>query len=159
MADREHEAANALPPGGPAICRDRGVGCLHHLSSSTRARRSPQAQATDHDNPGYDALKDFAPVAQLATFDLGIAVGPAVPAPSLRELAAWLKAHPAQASYGIPAAGSLPQFFALMFAQAAQVDMRSVPYKGNPPALADLMGGHLPVYFTSTQDLVEGHKS
>jgi tripartite-type tricarboxylate transporter receptor subunit TctC len=108
---------------------------------------------------GYDPLADFRPVSQIATFDLGLAVGPAVPAKSVQDLVAWLKANPDKASYGTPAAGSLPHFFALMFGNAAGVELRHVPYKGNPPALADLMGGHLPLFFTSTPDLVELHKS
>lgn len=108
---------------------------------------------------GYDAVADFRPVSQIATFDLGLAVGPAVPAQSVTDLLAWLKANPDKASYGTPAAGSLPHFFALMFGNAAGVELRHVPYKGNAPALADLTGGHLPMFFTSTPDLVELHKS
>lgn len=108
---------------------------------------------------GYDAVADFRPVSQIATFDLGLAVGPAVPVTSVKDLVAWLKANPDKASYGTPAAGSLPHFFALMFGSAAGVELRHVPYKGNAPALADLTGGHLPLYFTSTPDLVELHKS
>lgn len=108
---------------------------------------------------GYDAVADFRPVSQIATFDLGLAVGPAVPVTSVKDLVAWLKANPDKASYGTPAAGSLPHFFALMFSSAAVVELRHVPYKGNAPALADLTGGHLPLYFTSTPDLVELHKS
>lgn len=107
----------------------------------------------------YDAVADFRPVSQIASFDLGLAVGPAVPAKSVKELVAWLKANPDKASYGTPAAGSLPHFFALMFGSAAGVELLHVPYKGNGPALTDLTGGHLPVYFTSTPDLVELHKS
>jgi tripartite-type tricarboxylate transporter receptor subunit TctC len=108
---------------------------------------------------GYDPVKDFRPVSQIATFDLGVAVGSALPARTLPELVAWLKANPDKASYGTPAAGSLPHFFALMFGRAAGVEMRHVPYKGNAPALADLTGGHLPLFFTSTPDLVELHKA
>lgn len=108
---------------------------------------------------GYDPVTDFRPVSQIATFDLGVAVGPAVPAKTVQELVAWLKANPDKASYGTPAAGSLPHFFALMFGRAASVEMRQVPYRGNAPALADLTGGHLPLYFTSTPDLVELHKA
>jgi tripartite-type tricarboxylate transporter receptor subunit TctC len=108
---------------------------------------------------GYDAVADFRPVSQIATFDLALAVGPSVPARTVKELAAWLKANPDQASFGTPAAGSLPHFFALMFGKAAGVDLRHIPYKGNAPALADLTGGHLPVFFTSTPDLVELHKA
>jgi tripartite-type tricarboxylate transporter receptor subunit TctC len=112
-----------------------------------------------YDKLEYDAIKDFAPVSQVATFDLAVAVGPAAPVTTTRGLVDWIKANPAKASYGVPAAGSLPHFFAMLFAKTAGVEMRHVPYKGNSPALADLMGGHLPIYFTSTQDFVEYHKA
>jgi tripartite-type tricarboxylate transporter receptor subunit TctC len=112
-----------------------------------------------YEQPGYDPVADFRPVTQIATFDLGVAAGPAVPAKSLKELVGWLKANPDKAAYGTPAAGSLPHFFAMLFGRAAGVELRHVPYKGNPPALADLTGGHLPLLFTSTPDLVELHKA
>jgi len=108
---------------------------------------------------GYDALADFRPVTQIATFDLGVAIGPIVPATSLKDLVLWLKANPGQAAYGTPAAGSLPHFFAMLFGRESGIELRHVPYKGNAPALADLTGGHLPLFFTSAQDLVELHKA
>lgn len=107
----------------------------------------------------YDPVADFEPISQIATFDLGVAVGANVPAKSLRELVAWLKANPDHATYGSPAAGSLPHFFAVLFGRTAGLDFRHVAYKGNPQAITDLIGGHLPIFFTSTQDLVETHKS
>ncbi|WP_291853871.1 Bug family tripartite tricarboxylate transporter substrate binding protein [Bradyrhizobium sp.] len=112
-----------------------------------------------YDNLAYDPLRDFQPISQVGTFDLGVAVGASVPAGNLRELVDWLKANPAQATYGTPAAGSLPHFFAVLFARHAGVDLRHVAYKGNPQAITDLIGGHLPLHFTSTQDLVEAHKA
>lgn len=110
-----------------------------------------------YDKLGYDAAADFAPVSQIATFDLGIAVGSSAPAKSLKELVDWLRAHPDQATYGTPAAGSLPHFFAVLFSRAGNLDLRHVAYKGNSQAISDLIGGHLPIFFTSTQDLVETH--
>jgi tripartite-type tricarboxylate transporter receptor subunit TctC len=107
---------------------------------------------------GYDPAADFQPIAQIATFDIGVAVGRNVPAGSLAELVDWLRTHPEQAVYGSPAAGSLPHFFGTLFAQTAGLDFRHVPYKGNGAAIADLAGGHLPVFFTSTQDLVAMHR-
>jgi tripartite-type tricarboxylate transporter receptor subunit TctC len=95
----------------------------------------------------------------VATFDLAVAVGAKVPSKSLAELVAWLKENPGQAAYGSPAAGSLPHFFAVLFGRTANVDLRHVPYKGNPQAIADLIGGHLPIFFTSTPDFVEPHKA
>ena len=112
-----------------------------------------------YDKLGYDPVSDFAPISQVATFDLAVAVGTNVPSKSLKELVAWLRDNPAQASYGTPAAGSLPHFFAISFARAANLDLRHVPYKGNAQAVADLIGGHLPIFFTSTPDLVEAHRA
>ena len=108
---------------------------------------------------GYDPVADFEPISQIATFDLGVAVGPGVPAKSLQELLEWLKSNPAQATYGSPAAGSLPHFFAVQLGRMTGIDLRHVAYKGSPPAITDLMGGHLPTYFGPTQELVEAHKA
>lgn len=107
----------------------------------------------------YDPVVDFTPISQLATFDFGLAVGPAVPAKTLRELVVWVKGHPSEASFATPGAGTLPHFCAVLLAKAAGIEFVHVPYKGNPPALADLIGGHIPMFVTSTQDLVEAHKS
>jgi len=112
-----------------------------------------------YDNLAYDPARDFQPISQVGTFDLGVAVGANVPARNLKELVDWLKAHPDRAAYGTPAAGSLPHFFAVLFARHAGLDLRHVAYKGNPQAVTDLIGGHLPLFFTSTQDLVEAHKA
>jgi tripartite-type tricarboxylate transporter receptor subunit TctC len=107
----------------------------------------------------YDPVADFTPISQVATFDLAVAVGRNVPSESLKELVAWLNENPAQASYGTPAAGSLPHFFAVSFARTTNLDLRHVAYKGNAQAITDLIGGHLPIFFTSTPDLVEPHKA
>ncbi len=65
----------------------------------------------------YDPIADFEPLSQVATFDFAIAVGPQVPAKSLKELVDWVKANPAQGTYGTPAAGTLPHFFAVVVRQ------------------------------------------
>src|SRR5262245_32502862 len=107
----------------------------------------------------YDPVADFEPLSQVATFDFAIAVGPQVPARSLKELADWLKANPAQGSYGIPAAGSLPHFFGVLFGKAAGLDLRHVGYRGSAAALIDLIAGQLPIVVTTTADLLEQHKA
>jgi tripartite-type tricarboxylate transporter receptor subunit TctC len=112
-----------------------------------------------YDNLGYDAFADFHPISQIATFDLAVAVGKGVPAKSVQELLAWLKSNPAQAHYGSPAAGSLPHFFAVQLGRMIGIDLSHVAYKGSPPAIADLIGGHLPAYFGPTQELVEAHRA
>jgi tripartite-type tricarboxylate transporter receptor subunit TctC len=105
----------------------------------------------------YDPVADFEPIAQVATFDFGLAVGPQVPAKTLAELVAWLKANPTQGSYGTPAAGTLPHFFAVQFGRAASLDLRHVGYRGSAAAVTDLIGGQIPMLVTTTSDLVQQH--
>ncbi len=108
---------------------------------------------------GYDPVADFQPVAQVATFDFALAIGPQVPAKSLSELVAWVKANPSQGSYGTPAAGTLPHFFAVKFARAAGLDVRHVGYRGSAAAMTDLVGGQIPMVVTTTSDVLEHHKA
>lgn len=105
----------------------------------------------------YDPFVDFRPVAQVGAFDFGVAVGSDGPK-TLAELVAWAKANPVQANYGIPAIGTLPHFLGAMFGRAAGLDLRQVPYRGSAPALTDLVGGTLPILFTTVSDLAETHK-
>jgi len=108
---------------------------------------------------GYDPVADFAPISQVAAFDLSVAVGQGVPAKSLRELIEWLNANPNRGTYGIPAAGSLPHYIGVLFGRKANLDLRHVAYKGSAPAITDLIGGHLPIYFSSVEALVETHRA
>lgn len=107
----------------------------------------------------YDPVADFEPLSQVATFDFALAIGPQVPAKSLKELVAWVQANPSQGSYGTPAAGALPHFFAVAFAKAAALDLRHVSYRGSAAAMADVVAGQLPIIVTTTADVTEQHKA
>jgi tripartite-type tricarboxylate transporter receptor subunit TctC len=107
----------------------------------------------------YDPIADFQPISQVASFDFALAVGPQVPVKSLKQLVDWVKANPAQGNYGIPAAGSLPHFFGVLFAQTTGLDLRHVGYRGSAAALVDLIAGQLPLLVTTTADLLEQHKA
>lgn len=94
----------------------------------------------------YDPLADFAPVSQAVNLDMGLAVGPMVPAgvTTAPEFAKWAQAHPQLASFGSPAAGSVPHFVGALFGRAAGIpDYRHVPYRGSQPAISDLLGGQI----------------
>jgi tripartite-type tricarboxylate transporter receptor subunit TctC len=106
----------------------------------------------------YDPIRDFQAITQVGTFDFGIAAGAHVPAQSLQELVAWARVNVAAANYGIPAAGTLPHFLGAMYARAAGIDLRPVPYRGSAAALTDLIGGQIPMVITTVSDLVEMHK-
>ena len=89
----------------------------------------------------YDPIADFEPISQVATFDFAIAVGPQVPAKIAQGAGRLGEGQPGQGSYGTPAAGTLPHFFAVSFGKAAGLDLRHVGYRGSAAALTDLVGG------------------
>lgn len=94
----------------------------------------------------YDAFRDFAPVTAVCKFPFAFSVGPAVPATvkTVPDFVEWAKANPKQASYGSPAAGSMPHFVGVMLARAAGFEFAHVGFRGGAPAIQDLIGGHIP---------------
>jgi tripartite-type tricarboxylate transporter receptor subunit TctC len=107
----------------------------------------------------YDPIDDFAAVSQLATFDFALAVGPQIPAHSLKELVELVKADATLAAFGTPATGDLTHFLGVLFGRAAGLDLRHIGYRGSAAALPDLLAGHIPMIFTTISDLVEMHKA
>jgi tripartite-type tricarboxylate transporter receptor subunit TctC len=92
----------------------------------------------------YEPFKDFVAVAELATFDLALGVGPDVPAKTLADYAALAKKGGPYANFASAAAGSLPHFFGLMFAKAAGLQLVHVPYKGTANVMQAMMSGEIP---------------
>jgi len=108
-----------------------------------------------HKGLRYDPFRDFAPVSHVATFQLALAVGPAVQAASLREYVALVKKDPTAGNYASAAAGSIPHFLGVMFARTAGIEMTHVPYKGTAPALTDLVGGQIAAAVTTVPDIAQ----
>jgi len=107
---------------------------------------------------GYDAQHDFVPVSHITNYDFAVAVGSAVPVREFNHLAAWLRANPQQANFGVPATGSLPHFFALMIADTVGVKPQIIGYRGSAPSITDLMAGTIPVA-VDTLDALLPHES
>jgi tripartite-type tricarboxylate transporter receptor subunit TctC len=107
----------------------------------------------------YDTTKDFTPMGNVVTFPLALAAGPSTPAKNMTELVTWLKANPAQANYGSPAAGSLPHFLGEMLAANAGVKMTHVPFQGGAPMVQNLLGGQIPIAFDTPAEFAEQHRA
>lgn len=107
----------------------------------------------------YNPNLDFAPIAQLATIDFGLAVNANHPAKNVNELIAWMRANPQGGNFGTPGAGSLPHFFGVMLAKAAGVDLVHVPYQGGAQSMTALLGSQVTCVFDTLTDLVEQHKA
>jgi tripartite-type tricarboxylate transporter receptor subunit TctC len=91
----------------------------------------------------FDLLNDLAPIAELAYEPLLICVKNALPVKNLQELIAWLKANPGKASVGIPGAGSTGNLAGIAFETMTGTSFQFVPYRGDGPAVQDLMAGQI----------------
>lgn len=98
----------------------------------------------------YDPFQDLAPVTQLGTQPMGLAVAAASPYVSVKELAAGLKAKPGDLSYGSFGTGSTGHIFGELLKSNLAVDMPHIPYRGEGPMLIDLIAGRLTVAFVSS---------
>ena len=95
----------------------------------------------------YDPLKDFAPITLLVTSPFAVLVNPAVtPVNSVQELIAFVKAHPGM-PYASGGKGSGMHLAGELFRGLAGLEMSHVPYKGNGPAIIDLLGGQVRIAF------------
>ena len=96
-----------------------------------------------------DFVKDFAPVALCATSTLILVVNPSLPVRSVKELIALARARPGEISYASGGIGSTPHLSGELMATMARLKVVHVPYKGEAPALIDVIAGHLPVMFSN----------
>jgi len=93
----------------------------------------------------FDAVKDFAAVGLVGATPSLIAVNPKVPAKNLAELLALARAEPGRVMYGTAGHGSPPHLAGELLSARAGVKLVHVPYKGGAPAMADAIGGHIPM--------------
>ena len=96
---------------------------------------------------GYDAVRDFSPLSMIGTTPNVLIVNPSVEARSVREFIALAKTAQRKLDYGSPGIGTSPQLSMELFKLMSGIELVHIPYKGNGPALADLLGGQLPVMF------------
>jgi tripartite-type tricarboxylate transporter receptor subunit TctC len=97
--------------------------------------------------PPYDTQKDFTPIVLCTVGANLLSVHPSVPAKNLRELMALARARPGQLNFASSGIGSSNHMAGELFKLMAKINITHVPYKGNAPALTDLVGGHIEMGF------------
>ncbi len=102
----------------------------------------------------YDPLKDFEPVALVASGPYVLVVNPQLPVKSVRELIAAAKARPGQIDYASSGNGSAQHLVSALFASMAGIQLNHVPYKGSGPAMQDLLGGQVKVSFAGIPNVL-----
>ena len=107
----------------------------------------------------YDPAKDFEPITLINTTPMGFVVHPGVPAKNLKELIALAKARPGQMNFGSSGSGGVPHLSGELLNTMAGLKIIHVPSKGNAPALADLVGGHVDMAFNGLTSVMSFIKS
>ena len=95
----------------------------------------------------YDPVKDFAPIILVLEAEGLLVVHPSVPAQSVLDLIAYGRAHPGKLTYASAGMGTASHLAGELFKTMAKVEMTHVPYKGNVPAITDLLAGQTSLLF------------
>lgn len=102
---------------------------------------------------GFDVLTDIAPVANLVSYPLALAVSSKTGVNTAREYVAWVKDNPKEGSFGTAGLGGQTHFSGVQFGKAAGLDLSVVPYRGNGPLVTDLLGGQVPAGVMTAGDI------
>jgi tripartite-type tricarboxylate transporter receptor subunit TctC len=135
--------ARAAPDGYTLLLYASNVWLIPFLQSNVR----------------YDPVKDFAPISLLSTSPLILVIHPSLPANTVKDLIALARARPGALNYGSGGTGSQTHLSAELFKAMTKVNIVRVSYKGNGPALADVLSGQLQLMFVTTGTVAPHRKS
>jgi tripartite-type tricarboxylate transporter receptor subunit TctC len=151
--------------GQPVIIENRG-GAGGNLGAEMVARSAPDGytlllnasshviNASLYDKLPYDPIKDFTPVSEVASYMLVLVVHPSVPVTSVKEFVAFARTKKEGLTVANAGLGTPTHLAAVLFAQAAGVDLIHVPYRGAAPASTDLIAGQVPAMFNNPVNAV-----
>ena len=136
--------------GTEAVVRAPGDGYSLLLASGANA-----INAALYEKLNFNFIRDIAPVASIIRTPLVMVVNPSVPAKTVPEFIAYAKANPGKINMASGGTGTGTHIAGELFKMMAGVDMVHVPYRGGGPALTDLLGGQMQVYFPTTVTSIE----
>src|SRR5580700_8722954 len=152
--------------GQPFIVENRS-GAAGNIATEAVARARPDGytllvigppdaiNATLCDNLSFNFVRDIAPVAGVGRAPNVMVVHPSLPAKTLSEFIAYAKANPGKISMASAGVGSASQMSGELFKMMAGISMVHVPYRGQAPALTDLLGGQVQVDFSTMPPAIE----
>jgi tripartite-type tricarboxylate transporter receptor subunit TctC len=155
---------------GQQVIVDNRAGAQGNIGTAAGAKATPDGYTITfahqgalvinphlYKDPGYDTLRDFAPVARTTEMAFVAVAHPSVPAANLRELAQYARQNPGKLTFASTSAG--PHIVGELFKQATGTDLVHVPYKGAGPAINDLLGGQVMLMFSNPTSTVPHVKS
>jgi tripartite-type tricarboxylate transporter receptor subunit TctC len=123
------------------------------------ASPSHPINAALYKNLSFDTARDFSGVTIVASGPLVLVVNPSLPVKSLGELVTMAKSQPGKMTYASAGVGSSPHLAGELLRMMAGIDITHVPYKGTAPALSDLMGGQVHMFFAPVPTILEHLRS
>lgn len=156
--------------GQPIVIENRGGGA-GQIGAGVVANSKPDGYTVMVDGGGfainpslypklaYDTSKAFTPVGILGVFPIVLVVNPNYEPKTVSDLIQIAKTKPESVSYASPGTGSSQHLAGELFTQQVNVKMTHIPYKGGSPAMADVMGGHVPVFFANIGSALTNIKS
>jgi tripartite-type tricarboxylate transporter receptor subunit TctC len=144
------------PGAGTNIATEAVVRAAADGYSLLLASGANAINATLYEKLNFDFIRDIAPIASVIRVPLVMVVNPSFPAKTLPEFIVFAKANPRKISMASAGTGSTSHVAGELFKMMAGVDMVHVPYRGGAPAITDLLGGQVQVFFGTTTALI-GH--
>lgn len=134
-------------PAAEAVARAEPDGYTLMIAATPQLVIAPALQKV-----GFDSTRDFTPIKNVGTNPFVMVVHQSVPAKTLSELIAYGRANPGKLTYASAGPGSISHLASAMLFQRAGVEATHVPYKGNAPALNDVMAGHVNLMFANLSE-------
>jgi tripartite-type tricarboxylate transporter receptor subunit TctC len=142
VVDNRSGASGTIGTEAVAKAAPDGYSLLATFSSHTQ-------NASLYSKLGYDTVRDFAPVTQIATVPTILVVNPALPVKTIKDLVALGKKRPGEILYASVGNGTPPHLSAELFNNLAGIKMTHVPYKGAAPSMISLLAGETQLTFTT----------
>nr|WP_145549649.1 tripartite tricarboxylate transporter substrate binding protein [Variovorax boronicumulans] len=129
--------------GGEAVARAAPDGSVLYFGAS------PTLTITPHviKSMPFDTVKDLTPLSPVLSYANALVINKDLPIKTLKELIAYAKANPGKVSYGSAGMGASNHLSGELFAKQSGITLTHVPYKGNAPAMTDVIGGQLTMMF------------
>jgi len=146
----ENRPGGATNIGTEAVVRAPPDGYTLLMFDATQA-----INATLYDKLNFNFIRDIAPIASIVRTPFVMEVHPSVPATTVPEFIAYAKANPGKVNMASAGTGSPSHLFGELFKVMSGVAMTHVPYRGAAPAISDLLGGQVQVYFSVVGTSIE----
>jgi tripartite-type tricarboxylate transporter receptor subunit TctC len=162
----------ALRAARPALRHGKPGGrCDKNIAAETVARAPPDGytlllvslinavNTSLYDNLSFNFIRDIAPVASISRNPFVMEVNPTFPAKDVPEFIAYSRANPGKISFGSSGNGSASHIAGELFKMMAGVNLLHVPYRGDAPAITDLLGGQIQLFFSVMASSIEHIKA